>query len=83
MAVLTLDLHPIYRNNRDLDLALRQAILTATRTGEDIVEIIPGKGSGALLKRVHTFLAQAHIRKLYKRAETDPNNPGRVLVYLR
>ncbi|HEY1489362.1 MAG TPA: Smr/MutS family protein [Micromonosporaceae bacterium] len=83
MTMLTLDLHPIYRNNRDLDLALRQAILSAIRSGEDIVEIIPGKGSGQLRKRVLAFLAQGHIRKLYARAEVDDTNSGRVLVYLR
>lgn len=81
--MLTVDLHPIYRNSRDLDLTLRRAILTAARTGEDIIEIIPGKGSGALRKRVLAFLGQGHIRKLYARAETDPTNPGRILVYLR
>ncbi|MFC4031282.1 Smr/MutS family protein [Streptomyces polygonati] len=79
--LLTLDLHPIFRNNRDIDLALREFVFRASRTGVDVVEIIPGKGSGQLKKRVIAFLAQKHIRKLYVRMETDATNSGRVLVH--
>jgi DNA-nicking Smr family endonuclease len=78
---LTLDLHPIFRNNRDIDLALRETLFRAARTGVAVVEIIPGKGAGRLKKRVLAFLAQKHIRKLYVRVETDATNTGRVLVH--
>jgi DNA-nicking Smr family endonuclease len=80
-AKITLDLHPIFRNNRDIDLALREAVFRAARTGVGVVEIIPGKGTGQLKKRVLAFLAQKHIRKLYARVETDTTNTGRVLVH--
>jgi DNA-nicking Smr family endonuclease len=76
-----LDLHPIFRNNRDIELAMREVIFRAARTGVDVVEIIPGKGSGKLKKRVIAFLQQKHIRKLYVRMETDATNSGRVLVH--
>jgi DNA-nicking Smr family endonuclease len=79
--LLTLDLHPIFRNNRDIELAMREAIFRAARTGVGTVEIIPGKGSGQLKKRVIAFLNQKHIRKLYVRMETDATNSGRVLVH--
>lgn len=79
--LLTLDLHPIFRNNRDIDLALREVIFRAARTGVDTVEIIPGKGTGQLKRRVLAFLAQKHIKKLYVRVETDQSNTGRVLVH--
>ncbi|MCQ4084513.1 Smr/MutS family protein [Streptomyces sp. RB6PN25] len=78
-----MDLHPIFRNNRDIELALRQTIFKAARTGETVVEIIPGKGSGQLKQRTLAFLGQRHIKKLYDRVEADPNNPGRVLVHFR
>lgn len=81
IALLTLDLHPIFRNNRDIELALREIIFRAARTGVDVVEIIPGKGTGQLKKRVLAFLEQKHIKKLYVRLETDVTNSGRVLVY--
>ncbi|MFF1570141.1 Smr/MutS family protein [Streptomyces sp. NPDC058293] len=78
-----MDLHPIFRNNRDIELALRQAIFKAARSGETSMEIIPGKGSGKLKKRVLAFLSQPHIKKLYERFETDPSNDGRIVVHLR
>jgi DNA-nicking Smr family endonuclease len=83
MALLTLDLHPIFRNDRDIDVALRQTLFKAAATGVDIVQIIPGKGTGQLKKRVLAVLAQKHIKKLYARVETDPTNAGRILVHLR
>ncbi|GAA1960515.1 Smr/MutS family protein [Kitasatospora viridis] len=79
----SLDLHPIFRNNRDIELAMRQFLFAAARSGDPVAEIIPGKGSGQLLRRVLAFLDQKHIRKLYVRHEQDPHNPGRVLVHFR
>src|SRR5260221_13697149 len=61
---IVLDLHPIFRNNRDIDLALREVIFKAARTGATVVEIIPGKGSGRLQRRGLSFLGQKHITKL-------------------
>ncbi|MFI8789559.1 Smr/MutS family protein [Streptomyces sp. NPDC055105] len=78
-----MDLHPIFRNNRDIELALRQAMFKAARSGETTMEIIPGKGSGKLKKRVLAFLNQPHIKKLYERFEKDPTNDGRILVHFR
>lgn len=83
ISLLTLDLHPIFRNDRDIDLALRQALFKAAATGVDVVEVIPGKGTGRLRNRVLAVLSQKHIRKLYARVETDPANTGRILVHLR
>ncbi|MDH6133378.1 dsDNA-specific endonuclease/ATPase MutS2 [Kitasatospora sp. MAA4] len=81
--MLTLDLHPIFRNNRDIELALREILFKAVRTGETVIEIIPGKGTGQLRKRVLAFLGQRHIRKLYDRVEADQSNTGRILVHLK
>lgn len=81
--MLSLDLHPIFRNNRDIELALRQFLFAAARSGEPVVEIIPGKGSGQLKRRVLAFLDQKHTKKLYLRHESDPGNAGRILVHFR
>jgi dsDNA-specific endonuclease/ATPase MutS2 len=80
---LTLDLHPIFKNEREVDRAVRAIIFEAVRTKAETVEIIPGKGSGKLKKRVLAMLKQAHLRKLYRRVETDETNTGRVLVHFR
>lgn len=79
----SIDLHPIFRNNRDIELALRQFLFSAAHSGDPVAEVICGKGSGKLRSRVLAFLDQGHIRKLYQRRETDPRNEGRVLVYFR
>ena len=64
-------------------MALREVIFKAARTGVDVVQIIPGKGSGKLKRRVLAFLEQKHIKKLYDRVETDVTNSGRVLVHFK
>jgi hypothetical protein len=43
-----LDLHDIYNRGGDIDRALRAIINEAVATKAPLVEIIPGKGSGAL-----------------------------------
>jgi hypothetical protein len=51
------------------------------RTNATLVEIIPGKGTGKLKRRVLALLRQGHLRRLYRRVETDETNGGRVLVH--
>jgi DNA-nicking Smr family endonuclease len=48
-----------------------------------LVEIIPGKGSGQLKKRVLRFLDQKEIKARYHRVEKDRDNFGRVFVHFR
>jgi len=78
---LTIDLHGVFRSDRDIDRAVRAAIFRAVREKVKLVEIIPGKGSGKLKHRVLAMLNQPHLRKLYRSVEADPGNEGRVLVH--
>ncbi|MBP2472305.1 dsDNA-specific endonuclease/ATPase MutS2 [Crossiella equi] len=80
---LTVDLHPVFRNDRDIDLAVRNALFRAAREHVPLVEIIPGKGSGKLRARVLAVLRQPHLKKLYRRFELAPGNDGVVLVHFR
>ncbi|MDH6625671.1 DNA-nicking Smr family endonuclease [Streptomyces sp. LBL] len=80
---LTLDLHPLFRNERDIDRAVREIIFKAAATKADLVEIIPGKGAGKLKARVLAMLGQPHLKKLYERYEVDPSNEGRVFVHFK
>ena len=80
---LTLDLHDIYNRNGDIDRALRAIIEEAVAKKAPLVEIIPGKGSGALKKRVLRFLDQAEIKVQYHRVEKDSKNFGRIFVHFR
>jgi dsDNA-specific endonuclease/ATPase MutS2 len=79
--MLTVDLHPIFRSDRDIDVAVRTAIFRAAREKIKVVEIISGKGSGKLKRRVLATLNQPHLKKLYRRVEADAANDGRVLVH--
>ena len=80
---LKLDLHDIYNHNDDIDRALRRIISEAAEKKATLVEIIPGKGSGQLKKRVLRFLDQKEIKALYHRVEKDSHNFGRVIVHFR
>jgi DNA-nicking Smr family endonuclease len=80
---LKLDLHDIYNRSADIDKALRGIIDEAVAKKAPLVEIIPGKGSGQLKKRVLRFLAQKEIKALYHRVEKDSDNFGRVFVHFR
>ncbi len=83
MAKLKLDLHDIYNRGEEIDAALEDIIAQAIKRKIDLVEIIPGKGSGALKKKVLRFLNQSHVRSLYHRVEKDDRNFGRIFVHFR
>lgn len=80
---LKLDLHDIFNRGHDIDRALRGIIDEAVAKKATVVEIIPGKGSGQLKKRVLRFLDQKEIKALYHRVEKDSKNFGRVFVHFR
>ena len=83
MAKLKLDLHDIYNKGWEIDDELDQIIQEAVKKKIKLVEIIPGKGTGALMKKVKRFLDQKHIRALYHRLEVDVKNHGRIFVHFR
>jgi DNA-nicking Smr family endonuclease len=80
---LTLDLHPIYDRGDRIDAALRDAMDEAERRKAKELEIITGKGSGALKKRVLRFLDSKPVRDRYHRVDKDANNHGRIFVHFR
>jgi DNA-nicking Smr family endonuclease len=83
MAKLKIDLHDIFNKGKAVDQELNRIIEDAVDKGIKVVEIIPGKGSGQLKKKVIRFLEQKHIKKLYHRVEKDSNNWGRLFVYFK
>ena len=82
MAKLTLDLHPIFRSDRDIDRAVRNVLFEAVRTKAELVEIISGKGKGQLRRRVLALLAQQHLRRFYHRVDAPADNTGVIYVHL-
>ncbi len=83
MGRLKLDLHDIYSDGNAIERELQRIIDEAVRKRIELVEIIPGKGSGQLKKSVLRFLAQPQIKRLYSRIEKDDKNFGRVFVHFR
>jgi DNA-nicking Smr family endonuclease len=80
---LKLDLHDVYNRGHDIDRALQGIIDEAVAKKATLVEIIPGKGSGQLKKRVLRFLDQKDVKAQYHRIEKDSHNFGRVFVHFR
>ena len=83
MAKIKVDLHDIYNNGKAIDKALLQAFEDAIEKKIKEVEIIPGKGSGQLKKKVQRFLQQPEIKKQFHRMENDSKNFGRLFVYFK
>ena len=83
MAKLKLDLHDIYNKGGKIEAELNRIVQEALEKKIELVEIIPGKGSGQLKKKVLRFLNQSHIRALYHRVEKDDKNFGRIFVHFR
>ena len=83
MAKLKLDLHEIYNRGAQIDAELNRIVEEALEKRINLVEIIPGKGSGQLKKKVLRFLNQGHIKKLYHRVEKDDKNFGRIFIHFK
>lgn len=83
MAKLTLDLHPLFNQGVQIEEELERVIGEAERKRVTTVEIIPGKGTGQLKKRVLRFLDRKDIRSRYHRLDKDSKNHGRLFVYFR
>lgn len=83
MAKLKLDLHDIYNKGGQIESELNRIIQEAIEKKIALVEIIPGKGSGQLKKKVLRFLNQKHIRALYHRVDKDSKNFGRIFVHFQ
>ena len=83
MAKIVLDLHDIFNKGNSIDAELNRVITEAADKKIALVEIIPGKGSGQLKKRVLRFLQQPEIKSLYYRLEKDDKNSGRIFVHFK
>jgi len=62
MTKIVLDLHDFYNRSTLIDAELNRVIAEAVQKKITLVEIIPGKGSGQLKKRVIRFLMQPDIK---------------------
>ena len=80
---LKLDLHPIFNDSNRIEAALLEILEEANERHATEVEIIPGKGSGALKKHVLRFLDRPEIKARYHRLEKDSDNWGKLSLHFR
>lgn len=83
MSKIKLDLHDIFNKGDKIEHELQRVMEQAVSKRIDEIEIIPGKGSGQLKKRVLRFLDQKHIKQMYHRIDKDSKNFGRLFVRFR
>lgn len=83
MAKIVLDLHDIFNKGNMIDNELDRVISEAVEKKIALVEIITGKGSGQLKKRILRFLDRKEIRSQYHRVEKDDKNFGRIFVHFK
>lgn len=82
-ATLHLDLHPLAQQGEAIESALTDILDQAEQKRVKAIEIIPGKGSGQLRRRVLKFLQRPEHKNRYKRISIDSKNHGRLFVYMR
>ena len=83
MSKVTLDLHDIYNHSKKIEASLNDAFFNTIETKTKTLEIIHGKGSGQLKKRVIRFFSLPEIKNKYHRLEKDSKNFGRTFIHFK
>ena len=83
MARIKVDLHEVFNKNKGIEQYLVEAFEEAADTRIKEIEIIPGKGSGQLKRKVERFLLRPEIKAQIHYVKTDFKNHGRMFVYLK
>ena len=76
-----LDLHPVAHDGKAINNALIEVFKEAKRKKAVSIEIITGKGSGQLKKKVERFIRSSSYVEEKCRIKKDFNNHGRLFVY--
>jgi DNA-nicking Smr family endonuclease len=80
---IRIDLHDVFNRSEEIDRALEDAFRRAERHRAKSLQIIHGKGSGQLKKRVARFLQDPRVRAVTRNVDNDSKNWGRVFIYFR
>lgn len=83
MSKVVIDLHTIYNHSKKLEASLNDAFFSCIDQKIKTLEIIHGKGSGQLKKKVIRFLNRSEIKTKYHRFEKDSKNFGRTFVHFK
>jgi DNA-nicking Smr family endonuclease len=80
---IRIDLHEVFNRSEGIDRALDEAFRQAERSRAKSLQIIHGKGSGQLKKRVARFLQEPRVKAVTRNVDNDSKNWGRVFIYFR
>jgi len=80
---IKVDLHEVYRDSAGIDRALREGFAEAGRIRAKSLQIVHGKGSGQLKKRVRRFLQRPDVKAVTRSVDHDARNWGRVFLHFR
>ena len=83
MSSLKLDLHPIYNKGNLIEKELNEILDKGIDLKIKQIEIITGKGSGQLKKKVLKFMEKTNKKDHIKRIDKDSKNFGRIFIYLK
>lgn len=80
MSKLKIDLHDIYNKGDLIDQTIKNAVNECSEKRIKMLEIVHGKGSGQLKKKVLRILQTPEMRLKYDRIDKDRKNFGRLFV---
>ena len=80
---IKIDLHDCFNRSDEIDRTLRDAFAQAKKTRAKTLQIVHGKGSGQLKKRVQRFLQQPEVKAVTRGIDHDSKNWGRLFVHFR
>ena len=80
---IRIDLHDVFNRSEDIERALNGALEQARRCRARALQIIHGKGSGQLKKRVQRFIQQPEVRAVTRSVDNDSKNWGRLFIHFK
>lgn len=80
MSKLKIDLHEVYNTGWLIDKTIIEAVDECVENRIKMLEIVHGKGSGQLKKKVLRILQTPEMRLKYDRIDKDQKNFGRLFV---
>ena len=80
---IKIDLHDCFNRSDEIDRTLRDAFDRAQKLRARTLQIVHGKGTGQLKKRVQRFLQQSDVKAVTRSVDNDSKNWGRLFIHFR
>ncbi|HPD14510.1 MAG TPA: Smr/MutS family protein [Planctomycetota bacterium] len=80
---IKIDLHEVARDGAAIERELHDAFDEAQRLRVKCLQIVHGKGTGQLKRRVDRFLKEPQVKAVTRNIDHDSKNWGRLFIYFR